>query len=88
MSTYTGVTNCQKQSGFLAHPVFIYVCMTLSAYFRRRKRLQRPAAHVRSMDNLCTFKRHLKSHLSSQLSLPIVTLCQRLRFVLHDFGAL
>ena len=21
MSTYTGVTNCQKQSGFLAHPV-------------------------------------------------------------------
>ena len=22
MSTYTGVTNCQKQSGFLAHPVY------------------------------------------------------------------
>ena len=26
-------------------------------------------AHVRSIDNLCTFKRHLKSHLFRQLSL-------------------
>ena len=25
MSTYTGVTNCQKQSGFLAHPVYLLV---------------------------------------------------------------
>ena len=24
MSTYMGVTNCQKQSGFLAHPVLLY----------------------------------------------------------------
>jgi len=23
MSTYTGVTNCQKQSGFLAHAVYL-----------------------------------------------------------------
>ena len=23
MSTYTGVTNCQKQSGFLAHPAYV-----------------------------------------------------------------
>jgi len=35
VSTYTGVTNCQNQSGFLAHPVCYHVTRS---WYRRRDR--------------------------------------------------
>ena len=45
------------------------------------------STHIRSIDNLSTFKRHLKCHLPVCLY-HLVILCQRLRFVLTIFGAI
>ena len=45
--------------------------------------------HIRSIDTLSIFKRHLKFHLFHALCLyRLVILCQRIRFVLVIFGAM
>ena len=60
MSTYTGVTNCQKQSGFLAHPVF-----TAPRARRTPTRLHDP---IQGIERLSSIKEVLGVIVNDQLT--------------------
>ena len=74
MTTYTGVTNFQKQSGFLAHPV----------YFNNRLLMQ--AAALKGKNNYSGdyhIYAHKTSKMLSMVSLPNLLFClSKFRYII------